>query len=249
MFHPSTKTLTIYQIVAHLVLLYALITGTLLSWILSILVYFLLATIGGTVTYHRLLSHKSFVTSKWFEWIGTLCGTIGGNGSSIAWVAVHREHHRFTDTERDPHSPHWQNLFRIQFASMLEEPKLRYVPDLLRSKFHLWTHKNYWLINIIYVTIVYAVFGAKGVVFGYFVPTLLVWHAGSAINTVNHLWGYRTNNTRDKSTNNLLTGILVSGEGWHNNHHAHPADAKFGRKWWEIDIGWWIIKLARKKNV
>ena len=129
---------------------------------------------------------------------------------------------------------------------MLDHPKVKYVPDLLRSKFHTWMHKNYWAVNFIYLIAVYSLFGVDGVVFGYFVPTLMVWHAGSAINTVNHLSGYRNYDTKEKSTNNFFTGILVSGEGWHNNHHAHPADARFGHKWWEFDLGWQLIKLVRK---
>jgi stearoyl-CoA desaturase (delta-9 desaturase) len=74
----------------------------------------------------------------------------------------------------------------------------------------------------------------------------MMWHAGSFINTVNHMLGYKTNTIKDSSTNNFFTGYLVSGEGWHNNHHAAPADAQFGKKWWEFDLGWQVIKLVRK---
>ena len=242
----SKNSLIVYHVLAHLVLAYGIYIGSIENWIIAFVIYLIFATMGGTVTYHRLLSHKSFDSPKWFEYLGTIVASLGGNGSSIGWVAIHREHHRFTDTGKDPHSPHHVSILRIQFASMLDHPKIKYVPDLLRSKFHTWMHKNYWAVNFIYLVAVYSLFGVDGVVFGYFVPTLMVWHAGSAINTVNHLSGYRNYDTKEKSTNNFFTGILVSGEGWHNNHHAHPADAQFGKKWWEFDLGWQLIKLVRK---
>ncbi len=246
MLSSSKHSLITYQVIAHIIFIYALFVGTWANWLAAFAVYLLLATVGGTITYHRLLSHKSFQSPKWFEYFGTICASLGGNGSSIGWVAVHREHHRYTDMPNDPHSPHHDSILRIQFGSMLDQPKIKYVPDLLRSKFHQWMHKNYWLVNIVYVLAVFALFGVEGVIFGYFVPTLAVWHAGSSINTVNHLLGYRNYETKEKSTNNFVTGLLVSGEGWHNNHHAFPAQAKFGHKWWEFDLGWWIIKLVQK---
>lgn len=219
--------------------------GTLHQWLITFAIYFVISTVGGTVTYHRLLSHKSFNPPKWFEYVGTLIATIGGNGSGIAWAAIHREHHRFTDQEKDPHAPKYQGFFKVQFLSMMDTPNIRYVPDLLRSKFHTGVHHYYWLINLAYVVIV-ALIDPYAVIYAYLVPTLLVWHAGSAINTLNHTLGYRSYETKDHSTNNLITGYLVGGEGWHNNHHAEPANPQFGRKWWELDFGWLIIKMLDK---
>lgn len=245
MFSASKKSLIVYQILAHIALVLMFIYGSITQWLISLGIYFLIATVGGTVTYHRLLSHKSFKAPKWFEYLGTLLGTIGGNGSGIAWAAIHREHHRFTDTEKDPHSPFFKGFFKVQFLSMCEEPKIKYVPDLLRSKFHLWIHKYYWIPNILYVCLL-GLIDPFAIVYAYFVPTLLVWHGGSSINTVNHFLGYRNFETKELSTNNVFTGILVSGEGWHNNHHASAGDPQFGKKWWEFDLGWQVIKLVRK---
>lgn len=245
MFSASKKSLIIYQILAHISFVLMIIYGTGSQWAVGVGLYFLFATVGGTVTYHRLLTHKSFNSPKWFEYLGSIMGAIGGNGSGIAWSAIHREHHRFTDTEKDPHSPLYKSLFRIQFMSMCEEPKIKYVPDLLRSKFHMWIHKYYWIVNFIYIAVLIAI-DPFAVVYAYFVPTLMVWHAGSFINTVNHTIGYRNFETKESSRNNFFTGYLVSGEGWHNNHHASAADPQFGKKWWEFDLGWQVIKLVRK---
>ncbi len=245
MFASSRNSLIIYQILAHIALAILLFSGTAQQWGIALVLYFLFTTVGGTVTYHRLLSHRSFNSPKWFEYLGTIVGSLGGNGSSIGWVAIHREHHRFTDTARDPHSPLYKNFFRVQFLSMCETPSPRYIPDLLRSKFHLWMHKYYWIPNLVYVTVLYLI-DPIAVIYAYFVPTLLMWHGGSLINTVNHTIGYRTHDTKECSTNNLFTGWLVSGEGWHNNHHAHASDPQFGKRWWEFDLGWQLIKLVRK---
>lgn len=245
MFTVSKKSLIVYQILAHLAFVYMLFTASSIQWIVAITIYFFMVTVGGTVTYHRLLSHRSFDSPKWFEYFGSILGSLGGNGSGIAWVAVHREHHRYTDKEKDPHSPLHKSIFKIQFLSMLDTPNMRYVPDLLRSKFHTWIHVNYWIINFAYVAILYYI-DPYAVVYAYFVPTLLVWHAGSAINTVNHLLGYRSNETKDHSTNNFVTGYLVSGEGWHNNHHAFPNDPQFGKRWYEFDLGYELIKRIKQ---
>lgn len=219
--------------------------GSPLEWGIAFAIYVLFSTVGGTVTYHRLLSHRSFDSPKWFEYVGTILATIGGNGSGIAWAAIHREHHRFVDKNGDPHNPKQQGIFKVQFLSMLHTPKLKYVPDLLRSKFHTFVHTYYWLINLAYVLIVMAI-DPWALIYAYLVPTLMVWHGGSLINTLNHSFGYRNYETKDTSTNNILTGLLVGGEGWHNNHHARAADPQFGKKWWEFDLGWQVIKLVKK---
>lgn len=247
MFTASARSLILYQIVAHLALILMLFLGSLSEWTVSVLIYILFSTVGGTVTYHRLLSHKSFSAPKWFEYFGSILGAIGGNGSGIAWAAIHREHHRFVDREGDPHDPKKYGFFNVQFLSMLHTPKLRYVPDLLRSKFHIFVHEKYWLINLVYIAAIMLI-DPWAIVYAYFVPTLMVWHGGSAINTLNHLVGYRNFETKDHSTNNFITGFLVGGEGWHNNHHAYPADPQFGKKWWELDLGWYVINLVKQQK-
>lgn len=247
MFTLTRNSLVVFQILAHLSFFILLYYGTLAQWAIAVGLYLFFATIGGTVTYHRLLTHRSFKAPKWFEYFGTVVGSIGGGGSSLGWVAVHREHHKFTDVEKDPHSPWYKGFFRVQFMSMFEVPNIRYIPDLLRSKFHMWMHHYYWLVNLIYITLI-CLLDPFAIIYAYFVPTLFVWHAGSFTNTVNHSLGYQNFDTGDRSTNNLITGYLIAGEGWHNNHHARASDPQFGKKWWEFDLGWQVIKLVRKDS-
>lgn len=245
LFRPTDRLFLINKIVTHLAFLYFLYTGTLTEWAIVLSIYLFRVTIGATVTLHRLLSHRSFTAPKWFEYIGSLIGTIGSGLSPIVWVAVHREHHRFPDTEKDPHSPLHVGFLNVQFRSQTV-PKIKYVPDLLRSKFHTTLHQYHWAINLI-VIVILALIDPRSLLYVYFVPNLIYWHSGGFINTLNHSkFGYRSFDTNDQSVNNILTGYLVAGEGWHNNHHATPSDPKFGKKWWEFDLGWQVIKLVRK---
>jgi fatty-acid desaturase len=243
-FVVSSRSLLLFHIMAYLGLAYQIFYGTFFEWIVSFILYLIFFTLGGTIAFHRLLSHRSFKCNPILEKFFTVLGTIGGNGSSITWVAIHREHHRFSDTDRDPHRAS-KGFFKIQFLSMLEVPSFRYVPDLLRSKFHLFLHKYYWLVNLTYVLFL-SLFDLNAVIYAYLVPAILVWHAGSLVNTINHKIGYRSYETKDNSVNNVILGYLTSGEGWHNNHHARPTDPKFGKKWWEFDLGYYIIKAIKQ---
>jgi fatty-acid desaturase len=244
LFSVTAKSLVFFHTVAHLALIYQIFFGTLFEWVVSLTIYFVLFTLGGTVAYHRLLSHRSFKCRPIFEKIFTLLGTIGGNGSSITWVAIHREHHKFSDTEQDPHRLS-KGFFKVQFLSMLETPSFRYVPDLLKSKFHIFLHKYYWFINLCYGGAL-MILDSNAILYAYFVPAIIVWHAGSFINTLNHRYGFRTYETKDNSVNNIILGYLASGEGWHNNHHARPIDPKFGKKWWQLDLGYYVIKVIKQ---
>lgn len=239
------NNLFVFQLLAHLSLIPMVMYATPAQWAIALLVYFFTGCIGMSGTFHRLLSHKSYKCSKWWEYFGTVCATLGGTGSSIAWCAVHREHHRFTDTERDPHSPVHKGFFQVQFLSMFHKPHVKYVPDLLRSNFHSNMHKYYWLVHAFYALALYNI-DHFALVYAWLFPSLILWHAGSGINTFSHIEGWQDYETRDTSTNHPVLGILMWGEGWHNNHHAFPADYRFGRKWWQIDVTRYVIEVIKK---
>jgi stearoyl-CoA desaturase (delta-9 desaturase) len=89
-------------------------------------------------------------------------------------------------------------------------------------------------------------FGASLLVWGGALRTVAVWHTTWAVNSVTHIWGYRTYDTPDDSRNNLIVGLLAGGEGWHNNHHAAPTSARHGHSWWELDVSWLTIRLLMR---
>lgn len=241
------NTLRLLQIVGLILLVLSPFHGTLepWQWGVTLLLYFLGACVGGTMTYHRLLAHKSWRAPRWFEVFGTLCETLMLSGPSIAWVAVHREHHAKTDTDGDPHCPKRSSLLWIHFSSMKFIPNLRYAKDLLQDPFHRWVLKHYWDINMLYAAIIGLSLGPEALLYAYLFPAALTWQAGSLINSLNHLWGYQSYSEGTHDVNNPITGYLVFGEGWHNNHHAYPRDPYFGKRWWEFDIGGLLIKALR----
>ena len=239
----STK-LFLLQLVAHMSLVPMILYASWYHWIVAIVVYFTCGT-AITVTYHRLLSHKAWNAPRWWVVVGTMLCTYIGVGSSVGWVATHRQHHRYTDHPGDPHSPNVHPWWRVQWFSMFEPVNIKYAVDLLRDKFHLFIHQQYFPIHV-WIGVVLFIIDPFAVVYAYLVPMALIWNAGSAINTLNHKLGYRNQETRDNSTCNFITGYLVFGEGWHNNHHADPASDNFKRKWWEFDLGHQLIRLLRK---
>ena len=245
--------LFLFQIITHLSVIPMLYYGSSNNFMVAFFVFFVTGSIGMSGTYHRLLSHKSYTANRWVEYFGTIAATVGGTGSSIAWCATHRAHHRYTDTVNDPHCPRHRGVFRVQFLSMFYKPSIRYVPDLLRSKFHSNMHKFYWVVHAMYAISLYLI-DPFAVVYAWLFPSFVLWHAGSFINTLSHIWGWQDHATKDTSTNHPFLGITMWGEGWHNNHHASPANYRFGEKWWQIDItAYWIellmlVGLAKIKD-
>lgn len=239
--------LFIFQLFAHSSLIFLFLYGLPHHYLIVFFVYFITGCFGMTITYHRLLTHKSFTPPAWFTYFGTLAGVYGLTGSPIAWVAIHKEHHHYTDKQQDPHSPAHHGFIRVQWLSMFDKPNVKYAAHLLRSKFQLFVHKNYFLIHL-FIILFWLSIDPMLLVAAYLAPAALLWNMGSFINTLTHMTGYKNFNTKDSSTNILWLGYLMWGEGWHNNHHAHPSSSSFKRKWWELDVGGVFIKLLDKSD-
>jgi stearoyl-CoA desaturase (delta-9 desaturase) len=181
---------------------------------------------------------------------------------AINWVTTHRIHHGFTETDKDPHSPrngtYWAHMgwiFRGTAQNQTEATQLRYSPDLVKDKVHVFLSNYYWVTPIIAAIILLAVgtaitgtlFGGFSMVlWGIFLRQVIGWHSTWLVNSATHLWGSRRFETRDDSRNNGLIAALTFGEGWHNNHHAHPRSAKHGLAWYEFDVNWVQIKFLEK---
>lgn len=229
----TPKKLLILQIIAHLSVIPLIIYGEWWHWAIAIFVYFLNGCLGMTMTYHRLLSHKSWNPPKWIEYLFVLFATIGLTGTAISWVAVHRKHHGFTDTEKDPHSPTYKGWFRAHYLSMFANVEVKYAAHLLRDKFYTFQHKNYLLINLFYAVILYLI-DPFAVVYAWLVPAMILWNGGSSIVSLSH-----RNNTIHNDT---ILALLVWGEGYHKNHHDNAGNTRFGQ--W--DLGGFIISKFKK---
>lgn len=213
---------------------------------LSIIMYFLIGCVGISIGYHRFLSHKSFeLKYSWLQWPFFFFGCLAGTGSPIGWVAVHREHHRHSDRSGDPHSPH-----TIGLKSLIAKYEYKWdkwpIRDLIINQVHRFIHDYYFAMIGIYFVIL-GLISLHLLLYIAIIPmTLAIW-ASTISNYINHKYGYRNYNTVDQSRNCWYTALLTFGEGWHNNHHARPKDFKFGKKWWELDIGALLITGIMKK--
>ena len=228
-------------------------------------VMYLATGLGITIGYHRLFCHRSFKTSKAMQCVFAILGSMAFEGPVLKWVAVHRCHHQHSDKPGDPHSPHqheqtglWGVIVGMWHAHMgwifRGDPGnlSRYVPDLQSDRMLRVVSKS-WALWAAVGVILPALLGGlltrswMGVLIGFLWGGLarifLVHHVTWSINSVCHIWGSQPYTNRDHSRNNFLFGFLGLGEGWHNNHHAFPASARHGLRWWEFDISYNLILL------
>ena len=220
----------------------------------ALFLHWLFGSIGICLGYHRLLTHRSFQVSKGLEYAIAIIGALALQGGPIFWVAAHRMHHAYTeDLEKDPYSAKrgfwwshmlWMFYQRPQFFDY--EIYKRYAPDLDRDPFYRWLNRYYILLQLPLGLLLYQLGGWSFVIYGLFFRIVLLWHSTWLINSAAHMMGYRRFNTPDNSRNLWWAAILTYGEGWHNNHHAHPNIAQAGLKWWEIDVTWWTIQILKK---
>ncbi len=234
---PSFRQMQILQAVSGAAFVYELVRRDAAPWWwgLSLLVYFITGCLGLTVTMHRVLTHRAVTLKRPVEILLTLAGALGGSGSSIAWTAMHRAHHAHVDTARDPHAP--TKLGWALVASVYDydfDP--RHAKDLLRDPFHVFVHRYYALLLLIW-GVGLAAIEPRLCVFGFLIPAFVQITVSNLTSLLTHSQGYRNFETRDHSANNPLIALLAFGEGWHNNHHADPARWSFQRRWWEIDPG------------
>jgi stearoyl-CoA desaturase (delta-9 desaturase) len=225
------------------------------SWsglLLCLVLHWLTGGIGICMTYHRLLTHRSFATRpKWFAYVLTAIGCCASEGGAIGWVADHRRHHAFSDQEGDVHSPDrgfgWAHMFWWMTPDVTSRHTPEYLqkwaPDLYRDPVHRFLNNFHIVFPLAMLAGLYALGGWSWLIWGGFLRTCLVLHTTWLVNSASHIWGYRTHETRDHSTNLWWVALLTYGEGWHNNHHAFQTSAKHGLAWWEVDMTYWAIRL------
>lgn len=209
--------------------------------------YFIYCGLGIGMMYHRYFSHKSFeFKNRYVKNLFILFSLLAGRGSPIGWVHVHREHHAFSDTDRDPHSPKYKS-WRILFPHLLhlgENFNIKLVKDLL-SKSHRQINNYYMLIVLTYV-VVLSLINPWLTIFVWAVPVALTAWMMDISTISNHTLGYTNFATSDNSKNNPVFGYLMFGEGWHNNHHKHAASVSNKVRWWEFDLISVVIHFVKK---
>ncbi len=246
-----------------------LASGIVPDWTdLSLFLGFYFFTVTGLgVGFHRLFSHQAFRTRRWVKILLAIAGSMAGEGPLLFWIATHRRHHRYADTEGDAHSPHYHGERRLHgiagwwhaHTGWLFDPDVtdvvRYAPDLLRDKDLFRINRTYFVWVVLGLALPALMGGmismswddaASGLLWGGLVRMFVVHHCTWSANSICHISGRRPFHSRDRSTNNWIVALFTLGDGWHNNHHAFPYSAWHGLRWWEIDPNAWTIFLLAK---
>jgi stearoyl-CoA desaturase (delta-9 desaturase) len=215
--------------------------------------------------FHRYFSHRSFKTSRPFQFLMAGIGSMGGQKGPLSWATSHRLHHRYTEKPQDPHSPKVLGAPEAYIGWVLRKDALHTDLELMKDfavfPEIVWINKFHYLWPMIFLAIT-ALIGAKIesipglhtsmmqiILWGFFVSTLANAHSAMIVNTLCHIFGSRPYKTRDESTNLWWLLPLSTGENWHNNHHAFPKMAASGLKWWEFDPIYWGIKGLEKMGL
>jgi stearoyl-CoA desaturase (delta-9 desaturase) len=250
---PINWPTTIWMIIFHAGAVAALFMFSWKALFITLFLWWVSGSLGIGMGFHRLLTHRGFKTPKAVEYFLTFCGTLALEGGAINWVVTHRIHHAHTEVPGlDPHTPRdgrwWAHMGWILrgTAQQHEDAVMwRYAPDLMRDRVHFWLNKLYYAPLVMLGITLYAFGGWPLLMWGVFMRVTVGLHATWLVNSATHLWGSRRFESNDDSTNNFWVALISFGEGWHNNHHAHPRAARHGLTWYEIDINWWGISALK----
>ena len=206
-----------------------------------------------TAGYHRYFSHRSFRTSRWFQFVLAFGAQTALQRGVLWWAAKHRQHHKHSDQEGDVHSPvrdgfwyahlGWSTsptsgaVDRSKVRDLSQYPELRVLDRLKHAP------------GILLAIVLFAIGGAPALVWGFFVSTVLLWHGTFTINSLAHVIGTRRYATTDQSRNHWFLALITLGEGWHNNHHHYMASARQGFFWWEIDLTYYGLRALEAIGV
>ena len=200
-----------------------------------------------TAGYHRYFAHRSFKTSRSFQFILAFLGASSMQKGPLWWAGHHRHHHRFSDQTEDLHSPHrdgfwWAHVGWI-LSSRYDETPEALIKDFVGVPELRWLNRWHLVPGILLAASLLIFGGWPAFVWGFLVSTVLTWHATFAINSLTHVFGRVRYRTTDTSKNSVILALLTLGEGWHNNHHYYQTSTRQGFFWWEIDISYSILKL------
>jgi len=236
----------------HLGVLAVFLPGT-FSWEavgITLFLHWFTGGLGITLGFHRLITHRSFQVPKWLEYFLAFCGTLTCQGGVIRWVGLHRIHHLQADTVKDPHDSHrgfwWSHIGWMLCEIEADNDIPKYTKDIAGDPVYQFLQKYFLPIQIVLAIALFVAGGLPALVWGIFVRLVIVFHCTWLVNSATHVFGYRTYETSDNSTNCWWVALLTYGEGWHNNHHAFQHSARHGLKWWEIDLTWMTVALLQK---
>lgn len=200
-----------------------------------------------TAGFHRYFSHRSYKTSRVFQFLLAFFAQTSAQKGALWWAAHHRHHHRESDQPGDIHSPiqrgFWWSHVGWILCERYDATRFESIKDFARFPELRWLNRFHLLPSIALGAALFFLGGPSMLVWGMFVSTVLLWHGTFTINSLSHVFGKRRYKTTDTSRNNWLLALVTCGEGWHNNHHYHQNTANQGWFWWEVDLSYYVLKL------
>jgi len=216
--------------------------------------------------YHRYFSHRAYKTNRFWQAIFAIWGACSMQRGPLWWASHHRDHHRWTDTEKDPHSPVISGFWWSHIGWVLSSKNFYYdtknISDLMKFPELVFIDRMHLFIVTVFAALIYyfgvllnylapslGTSGWQMLVWGFFISTIFLFHITVSINSFAHIVGSRTYDTKDHSKNNFLLALLTFGEGWHNNHHHYSGSARQGFTPWQIDITYYTLLFMQKIGI
>jgi stearoyl-CoA desaturase (delta-9 desaturase) len=261
--HPGQAQKTDWFRIIPFVILHLMCFGVIwVGWsptaVITAFVLYVIRMFAITGFYHRYFSHKTFKTSRFWQFVFAALANSAAQRGPLWWAAHHRHHHRYTDTPQDVHSPTqhgflWSHMGWLTSRNNFATQK-KYVRDWTRYPELVWINR---FDTVLPFLLALALFlsgvvlarvapqlntnGMQMLIWGFFISTTVHFHATVSINSIAHLFGRRRYKTNDTSRNSFLLSVVTLGEGWHNNHHHFPVSTRQGFYWWEIDPTYWAL--------
>jgi stearoyl-CoA desaturase (delta-9 desaturase) len=232
-------------VLVHLALLGVVWTGvTWQSVVLCIALYGvrMFAVTGG---YHRYFSHRTYKTSRFMQFVLAFLAQTTVQKGALWWAAHHRHHHKHSDEPDDVHSPVQRGFWYSHMMWLFdhtEETRWDRIKDFSKYPELVWLNRFHLVPPILLGVACWALAGGAGLVVGFFLSTVLVWHGTFLVNSLAHVIGKRRFDTKDDSRNNWFIALVTLGEGWHNNHHHYQSSTRQGFYWWEVDVTYYVLK-------
>jgi stearoyl-CoA desaturase (delta-9 desaturase) len=245
-------------------------TGTPPVALLLFVICYLGRMFGLTAGYHRYFSHRAYKTSRWFQFILAWLGCMALQKGPLWWAANHRGHHKYSDTDQDPHSPIkrgvWWSHIGWVISTQYDETNWSTIRDFSRFRELRWMNALHWAPGLLLALCCWVVGGFgpslafwfgmaeqpdavfsflcawSGLIVGFFFSTVLLYHSTFAVNSLCHLFGRRRYATPVQCRIIWWVALMTLGEGWHNNHHHYQSSANQVFFWWEIDVSYYIIR-------
>jgi stearoyl-CoA desaturase (Delta-9 desaturase) len=236
-------------LLTHLLVFGAIWSGVTWQAVVCAVVLYLVRMFAVTGGYHRYFSHRTYKTSRVFQFFLAFLAQTTSQKGALWWAAHHRNHHKSSDKVGDVHSPRLEGFWYSHCGWLYnhtERTDYSKVRDLARYPELVWLNELWVVPPVILAAACSLLFGWSGLFIGFFASTVVTWHSTFLINSLAHVVGTVRFATGDDSKNNWWLALITLGEGWHNNHHYAMGSTRQGFYWWEIDVTYYVLKGLEK---